>query len=272
MQTRSDVLRRAKPLLGTIVSIEVVAGERGRSGAMDAIADAFAAVQTIHHAMSAHSTDSDLARLARAAPGSTVPVDRHTCAVLGAAQYWTSASAHAFDPLRAARRLARPGLRDGLMRASHGSGSLAALRIVDDTSVVPDGALPLDLGGIAKGYAVDAAVEILRSRGVDSALVNAGGDLRAFGRRQWTLHLRHPSTASLAKRLLRLKEGAVATSVRGEDFVPKRRLAPGWQCACVLAPDCMTADALTKWALQADEPCFALRRALRIHRARLVRW
>jgi thiamine biosynthesis lipoprotein len=53
----------------------------------------------------------------------------------------------------------------------------------------------LDFGGIAKGYAVDLAVERLRELGIDSAIVNAGGDLRAFGRhgeRPWRVAVRRP--------------------------------------------------------------------------------
>jgi FAD:protein FMN transferase len=53
----------------------------------------------------------------------------------------------------------------------------------------------LDFGGIAKGYAVDLAVARLRELGIGSAIVNAGGDLRAFGRhgdRPWRVAVRKP--------------------------------------------------------------------------------
>lgn len=53
----------------------------------------------------------------------------------------------------------------------------------------------LDLGGYAKGLAVDRAVAALRARGVRDALVNAGGDVRAIGRRggrPWRIGLRDP--------------------------------------------------------------------------------
>jgi thiamine biosynthesis lipoprotein len=53
----------------------------------------------------------------------------------------------------------------------------------------------LDFGGIAKGYAVDLAVGVLRNRGIENAIVNAGGDLRAFGRhgdRPWRVAIRKP--------------------------------------------------------------------------------
>jgi thiamine biosynthesis lipoprotein len=56
-------------------------------------------------------------------------------------------------------------------------------------------AVQIDLGGFAKGYAIDRAVEALRELGIDNAIVNAGGDLRAIGRhgeRPWRIGIRQP--------------------------------------------------------------------------------
>ncbi len=55
--------------------------------------------------------------------------------------------------------------------------------------------LQLDFGGFAKGYAVDVAIEHLRELGIENAIINAGGDLRAIGRhddRAWRIGIRHP--------------------------------------------------------------------------------
>ncbi|MDH5470086.1 MAG: FAD:protein FMN transferase, partial [Gammaproteobacteria bacterium] len=52
-----------------------------------------------------------------------------------------------------------------------------------------------DLGGFAKGYAIDRAIEHLRKRGIENAIVNTGGDLRAIGARntrRWRIGIRHP--------------------------------------------------------------------------------
>src|SRR4029077_2892855 len=87
-----------------------------------------------------------------------------------------------------------------------------------DIKIGPGGAvrfrapLHLDLGGIAKGFAVDQAVESLRSHGVITALVNAGGDLRALGRRAWPVMVRHPARPGEAAAELSLCNAAVATS------------------------------------------------------------
>src|SRR5260370_9010297 len=66
------------------------------------------------------------------------------------------------------------------------------------------------------GYAVDVAVEALRSRGVGRAIVNAGGDLRVFGRGPvdglWRVGLRHPLRPSTVLLTLLIGASAVATS------------------------------------------------------------
>jgi thiamine biosynthesis lipoprotein len=225
--------------------------------------------------MSAHRADSDLARLAHARAGVPLQLDAHTVAVLRLAQHWRAASRGAFDPEAAGRRLARSGRRPAVAPAHDAHGRLASLRILDERTVVSEsGPVPLDLGGIAKGYAVDRAVQVLQAAGVRSALVNAGGDLRAFGARAWSIEVQHAAVAVRTQKLLRLREGAVATSTgaaHNADFVATRRRSPQWASGTVLARDCATADALTKWALQEPEPSLRLRAALRSVGARLWR-
>lgn len=74
----------------------------------------------------------------------------------------------------------------------------------------------LELGGVAKGFIVDETVASLRAQGVDSGLVNAGGDLFTIGGRPtggpWRIAVRHPRNASGVLGVLRVEDGAVATS------------------------------------------------------------
>lgn len=266
-------LHRARPLLGTLVAIQLADDARGPAALQAAIDVAFDAVAQIHRCMSAHDPASDLGRLARARAGDRVPVQPHTAAVLRLAQHWHRASGGSFDPHRAGRRLAQLGLRPGLAGAAHVQGSLANLHVRDD-AVDVDGPLALDLGGIAKGYAVDQAVAVLRGHGIAAGLVNAGGDLRGFGPRAWPVDVQHPAVWSRTRRLLRLRDAAVATSLAAPanaDFVRTRGRAPRWHGATVLARDCATADALTKWALQSLAPSLQLRAALARHGARMWR-
>jgi thiamine biosynthesis lipoprotein len=119
--------------------------------------------------------------------------------------------------------------------------------------------LHLDLGGIAKGYAVDCAIGALQDAGMDAGRVNAGGDLRLFGDAAEPVHVRHPQTATCLLPLCQLSEGAVATSatyysgrrVRGRPVSPlidaaTRQPCAGARSVSVLADRCTLADALTK--------------------------
>jgi thiamine biosynthesis lipoprotein len=73
-----------------------------------------------------------------------------------------------------------------------------------------------DVGGIAKGYAVDRAADRLRSLGFKSAIINAGGDLKLLGRRpdgkMWRIAIRHPRRTGDFVGYLDLEDAAVATS------------------------------------------------------------
>jgi thiamine biosynthesis lipoprotein len=118
--------------------------------------------------------------------------------------------------------------------------------------------LRIDLGGIAKGYAVDRACEALRAHGVVSALVNAGGDLRVVGSTPWPVAVRHPARPAQRLPLCEIADGALATSAAY--FLPMsagrraRALVDGrtrglreWHgSVSVTAATCLRADALTK--------------------------
>jgi len=73
-----------------------------------------------------------------------------------------------------------------------------------------------DLGGIAKGYAVDLASERIRAMGIESAIINAGGDLTLIGTRTdgepWRIAIRHPRAAGAFLGYIDVTDAAVATS------------------------------------------------------------
>jgi thiamine biosynthesis lipoprotein len=118
----------------------------------------------------------------------------------------------------------------------------------------------IDLGGIAKGYAVDLAISTLQRHGVTSACVNAGGDLRVFGPDAWPVAVRAPRAPSTTGRQLSLRNAALATS--GNYFSAKQfreqmmvsplidgrngRAVMERQSVSVHARSCALADALTK--------------------------
>ncbi|WP_299594274.1 FAD:protein FMN transferase [uncultured Microbulbifer sp.] len=79
----------------------------------------------------------------------------------------------------------------------------------------------IDLGGIAKGYAVDRAVAILQQRGVHNASVSAGGDARLLGDKRgkpWLIGIRHPRDRSKNAAVIPLENTAISTSGDYERF------------------------------------------------------
>ena len=132
------MLTRCKPLLGTLVEISV---PEAAAGTVDR---AFAAIADIHARMSFHAKDSDLAVLRQAPLGVTVEVAPETVKVLRVA----------LDLY-----LPRP---EGPMW-SRQPGTSADIEIIDDCRVRCHKAMLIDLGGIAKGFAVDRAVAALQA-------------------------------------------------------------------------------------------------------------
>lgn len=78
--------------------------------------------------------------------------------------------------------------------------SVADVELTDGLLRSRNPAVQYDLGAIAKGYAIDRGIELLRSRGIVNAILNAGGDLRVIGQhgdRPWRIGIRHPRQAGV---------------------------------------------------------------------------
>ncbi|HLG31007.1 MAG TPA: FAD:protein FMN transferase, partial [Candidatus Brocadiales bacterium] len=124
--------------------------------------------------------------------------------------------------------------------------------------------MELDVGGIAKGYAVDEAIKVLKGHGIESALVEAGGDLYTMGTKPggelWRIgiqDLNHPDNAETFLGKLKIKDCAVATSgdyqrfvvINGKKYSHIVNPLTGWPVenvpsVTVIANDALTADAL----------------------------
>lgn len=248
-------LRRARPLLGTFVEIQAAGLPADRLER--AIAQAFAAVARVQALMSFHDPASDLSLLNRHADRRAIHVAAPTWTVLRQAVSLARASEGRFDPS------ARPGIPSRI--------DWRAIRLLPGRRVRFLAPLTLDLGGIAKGYAVDHAVAVLRRAGVPRGIVNAGGDLRVFGDRAAPVHVRHPEKPGVFFPLGELRDGALASSALtyADALVDPR---DGSVCGrglgiTVLAPTALLADALTK--VVAVDPVTA-RPMLAHHRARAV--
>ena len=235
---------------------------------------AFAEVAEVHRAMSFHDAGSDLRTLARAAAGAVLQLSPHTWRVLSLALEMEARSAGVFNATVAPALVA-----NGLLPMPDNAQAPVARSLAEGLELLPDHRLrvrlPLwvDLGGIAKGHAVDCAVACLQSMGVMSGLVNAGGDMRAFGSGTHPVRLR---VAGGLRSVGSLRHGALASSSNADvpDAIHSPHIDPrndprtglavrSAQAVVVHAPSAVVADALTKVALlcptTADRMCVALR-------------
>jgi len=223
---------RAQPWLGTLVEIALPPADATEPR----FAAGFAAIAHVHRKMSPQEASSDLASIAGDAHVRPVRIDPDTYAVLELARALWQESGGLFDVTVAP------------------AGRMAALHLEGACRVGTDEPLALDLGGIAKGYAVDRAVDALKAAGALSGRVNAGGDLRAFGTKDWTpVHVRHPADPSRVVALFEMGDAAVATSAdyfRDDPdvlFDPRSGRARAYGGSItVVAPTCAQADALVK--------------------------
>ena len=260
MAIASDKIRRARPLLGTFVEIEVAGAAKSK---MDAAIDAaFEAVAQVHRLMSFHEDDSDVSRLNREAWVRPIKVHAWTFGVLQAAVELHRRSEGIFD-IAVAPMLQNMGLLprlDGDPHVAVEGRSFDAVELLEAQMVrFGHRDVRIDLGGIAKGFAVDRALEALRGCGLASGLVNAGGDLAAFGQEPQTIHIRHPGDPRRLMCRVEITDEALASTARRFDLLSSAattasaiidpatgKATDAIDGATVRARSCMIADALTK--------------------------
>lgn len=237
-------MKRCRPLLGTLVEIT--------TDDPDAIDAAFAAVAEVHALMSAHDPSSDISTINSRAYDEPVTVHLSTAAVLARALHWAAQSKGAFDVVMAGRAALASNmlpLHPG-QRPADPDANASDLELCGHTVRFHRPAC-IDVGGIAKGFAVDQAIEALRRAGASCGLVNAGGDIRGFGSEAWRVAIAHPCTrrpmlevelrdASLATSATQRHEGD-ALSFAHLPNARQDRISVTVQCS-----EAIDADALTK--------------------------
>jgi thiamine biosynthesis lipoprotein len=263
-------------VMGTFSRIVAIAADEAT--ARTCIAAACAEQDRIEALMSYHRADSELARMNREAADRPVAVSKDTFEVLREARRFSELSDGAFDvtvgPLmdlwRAAADANRPPSEVELAAARAKTGWRNVI-LDPNTSTVRFRVqgMKVDLGGIAKGYAVDRSVEVMRQNGAQGGMVDLGGNVRCFGlaprgRSHWYVAVQDPNIAPADVQpggppvVLQIEEGAVSTSGHYRRFVivAGRRqshiLDPntGYDneslaSVTVIAPDATAADALS---------------------------
>jgi thiamine biosynthesis lipoprotein len=256
MHSSAPRIERARPLLGTTVAIRVEG--LSESEAHAAIDEAFDAVALVHRLMSFQEPSSDISRLNREAFERTQDVHPATFEVLHWARAIAKISDGIFDITIAPRLVACELLpKPASAPAPDSAASWRDVELGDDYTVRFRKPLWVDVSGIAKGYAVDRAIETLQSQGAVQASVNAGGDLRIIGPQLERVELRADLLAGDALPVLEIRNAAVAGSgastisppiVLHVDPRSGASVSPD-RFVSVIAESCIIADALTKPAL-----------------------
>ena len=258
-------IKRCQPLLGTFVEI-TLEDSKSEARLHSEAAKAFELIKSVGRMMSFHDPDSDVSRLNRCAHIAPLPVHPWTWHVIDQAIHMSEGTEGAFD-ITVAPKLVKWGYLPRHTPFEHLSEAAqwSDIEMLPGSRIFFKQALQVDLGGIAKGFAVDKAIDWLSTRGINRAVVNAGGDLRVHGGGPHDLSIRHPASpqetlpstmlrpavATSAAYFARKRSGATPVSpiVHPHTGKPLRSN----NSVSVFSPTCMQADALTKAVLLAPQ-------------------
>ena len=264
---REVTLRRAKPMMGTLVSVSV----RGCASPVleERVRGAFVEAARLSAILSEWEPASPVSRVNAQAGRQAIPVPPELYEVLQTALQVSERTSGAFDVTWAAlgdawrfdRTPPRVPSADEVerLRALVGYRRLA-LDPAARSAFLERPGMRIGLGGIAKGYVAEAMADLLVRAGVGDVLVAASGDIAARGcngDRPWTVAVRHPRAASRQLAVVELQDESISTSGDYERFFVQggRRYhhildpatgypAEGTASVTVVAPHGAMADAL----------------------------
>jgi thiamine biosynthesis lipoprotein len=260
-----------RPVMGTLLTVTAYAPDQDRARA--AIGAAGRAVFRVDSLMSTWRPESEISRLnAAAGSGDWTPLSRETLAVLLAAQTLAELSAGAFD-VTVGPLMQVWGFRGGEARPPTTAVLDSVRALVGRAGLELDSAgsrarlrragVAVDVGAIAKGYALDLAAAAMRAQAAAAGKVDLGGNVFVFGTpphpgREWVIGILDPRNPTAIIGEIRLREGSVATSgdyeqffevsgIRYSHIMDPRRGEParGILQTTVVAPTGLQADALS---------------------------
>ena len=213
-------IRRTQIIMGTLVEITI--SHSDPDTIQTVTTQAFDEMKRIEQLMSTYIPDSEISRINRAAGEKAVPVSPEVEEVLREGIYWSEQSKGSFDitvePLvqlwdfNGDKRIIPAA---NTIRKTASLVNYKDIEIKDHSVRLKRHGMAINVGGLAKGYAVDRAISILRGK-VSSGIINAGGDLFAFGQKNkqnsWTIGLQHPRKPQDLLASFAVKNQAVATS------------------------------------------------------------
>jgi thiamine biosynthesis lipoprotein len=269
-------LDRHEAIMGTNIDVEVWHDDaKAGNAAIDAVMDE---MRRIDNLMSHYKPESQISQINSRAYRAPVVVDQELFDLIGQAIHFSEITEGAFDITYASvgylydyRKHIKP--TETQIKAALPAVNFRNLLLDPKTHSVrfEHEGMRIDLGGIAKGYAVDRCIGLLQARGVQHAVVTAGGDTRIIGDRfgrPWIVGIRHPDDKEKVIMRLPLIDTAMSTSGDYERFFDENGVryhhiidpktghsASKVRSATILGPTAMQTDGLSKTAfvLGADE-------------------
>lgn len=258
---------REAAIMGTRIAVE--AWHEDAAAAEAAIDAVIAEMRRIDELMSHYKPESQLSRVNREAAAGPVRVDPELAQLIARSLEFSELTGGAFDisyasvgylyDYRDHRRPTEQQIRDALPGVNWRHIEVDP---AESTIRFRRPGMRIDLGGIAKGHAVDRSIAILRARGIAHATVTAGGDSFVLGDRRgrpWVIGIRHPDDAQRVIARIPLEDAAISTSgdyeryfdeggVRYHHIInPKTGMsATGVRSVTIIAPTSTLAEGLTK--------------------------
>lgn len=217
-----------KFLMSTIVEITAIGS---KNDCQDAIEMAFNEIIRIDGLMNFYNEGSEISQINRAAGSNPIKASADTLEVIGRSLKYAALTNGALD-ITIAPLMELWGFSSDSKHIPSDDQLAAILPLVNHKKVTLDEVnstvkleslgMKMNVSGIAKGYAVDKAVEVLKNAGIQNALVNAGGDIYAMGappgRDSWRVGIQHPRNSAELLGAIKLKDKAIATSGDYENF------------------------------------------------------
>ena len=261
--------KRSEKLMGNIFEITVVAADAAE--AYPAIENAITEIRRIEKLLTTFNDDSQTNQVNAAAGIAPVQVDREVFELIVRSIRISNITGGAFDLSYGSIDKSLWNFDTTISQLPDASIARSMVKLIDYNNIeldekactvfLKEKGMRIGFGGIGKGYAADKAAQLLQTMGIGSGLVNASGDIKAWGRQAngdaWTIGVSDPDEPGRAFSYLNITDKAIATSGNYEKFVmiggrkyshtidPKTGLpVTGIKSVSVIAPNAELADAM----------------------------
>ncbi len=214
----AEWLKQQQDIMGTRIAVEL--WHEDPLIAQSCSEKVFVEMHRIDAMMSPYQADSEISFINDNAAIATIDISAEMAAIIERSLYFSRLSDGVFDITYASigyrydyRKQQQPS--DKFIELNLASIDYRHIQLINQRLHFADTGVRIDLGGIAKGYAVDRAADIIHNCGIREAMISAGGDSRILGKKRgkpWTIGIQHPRKQNDLALRLPLSETAISTS------------------------------------------------------------